>query len=115
MGGKHFKSLVDRDIILSTNKARLILAEQFFSPSIVEINLRKQVSNVKDAYELPFKVTFENKLRSFQFKIVHNIIPTNLSLYKMNIKETPQCGRCLFQNDTLVHTFLECPEVEPFW
>ena len=36
--------------------------------------------HVKDVYELPFKVTVENKLRSFQYKLVHNIIPTNLSL-----------------------------------
>jgi len=59
------------------------------------------VSNVKDAYERPFKVTIENKMRSFQFK--------------MNIKETPQCKHCLFQNETLVHKFLEQPVVEPFW
>ena len=75
-------------------------------PPIVEINLSKQVLNVKDTYELPFKVTVESKLRSFQFKIIHNIIPTNLSLYKMNIKEKPQCEHCLFQNENLVHVFL---------
>ena len=96
-------------------KARLILAEQSFSPPNVEVSLTKQVPNVKDVYELPFKVTVENKLRSFQFKIIHNIIPTNLSLYKMNIKESPQCEHCLFQNETLVHMFLECSVVEPFW
>ena len=71
--------------------------------------------NVKDVYELPFKVTVENKLRSFQVKIIHNIIPTNRSLYEMNIKETPQCEHCLFQNETLVHTFFECSLVEPVW
>ena len=103
MGGEHFKSLADSDIIPSSKKARLILAEQSFSPPIVEISLSKQVPNVKDVYELPFKVTVENKLRSFQFKIIHNIIPTNLSLYKMNIKVSPQCEHCLFQNETLVH------------
>ena len=86
IGSEPLKPLADNDTILSTKKARLILMEQSFSPLIVEINLSKQVPNVKDTYELPFKVTVENKLRSFQFKIVHNIIPTNLSLYKMNIK-----------------------------
>ena len=33
----------------------------------------------------------------------------------MNIKEKTQCERCLFQNETLVHMFLECSVVEPFW
>jgi len=115
MGVEPFKSLADSDTIPSTKKARLIFAEQSFSPPIVEISLSKQVSNVKDVYELPFKVTVENKLRSFQFKIIHSIIPTNLSQHKMNIKESPHCEHCLFQNETLVHMFLECSVVEPFW
>lgn len=72
MGGEPIKSLPDSDNILSTQKACLILAEQCFSPSTAEICLSKQVSKVKDAYALPFKVTVENKLRSFQFKIIHN-------------------------------------------
>ena len=77
MGDEPYKSLADSDTILSSKKACLILTEQSFSPPIVEIILSKQVPNVKDVYKLPFK------LRSFQFKIIHNIIPTNLSLYKM--------------------------------
>lgn len=75
-----FKSLSNSDVFLSTKKARLMLAEKSFSPPIVEINLSKQVANVKAVYELLFNVTVENKLRSFQFKIIRNIIPTNLSL-----------------------------------
>ena len=66
-----FKSLTDSDTFPSTKKAHLILAKQSFPPPIVEISLSKQVSNVKDVYELPFKVTVENKLRSFQFKIIY--------------------------------------------
>ena len=112
-----YKSLADSDIIPSSKKARLILAEQSFSPPIDEISLSKQVPNVKDVYELPFKVAVENKLRLklSRFKIIHNVIPTNFSLYKMNIKESPQCEHCLLQNETLVHMFRECSVVEPFW
>jgi len=85
MGAEPFKSLADSDTTPSFKKASFILAEQSFSLPIVGISLRMQVPNVKVVYELPFKVTVENKLRSFQFRIIHNIIPTNLSLY-MNIK-----------------------------
>ena len=92
-----------------------MLAERSFSPPIVEINLRKQVLNVKAVYELPFKVTVEIKLRSFQFKLIHNIIPTNHSLYKMNIKASPECERCLAPNETLIHMLCECPDVKIFW
>ena len=113
--GQPLKTLSNGHAISSTRKARLMFAERSFSPPIVEINLKKQVPNVKAVYELPFKVTVENKLRSFQFKLIHNIIPTNLSLYKMNIKDSPKCDRCLFQNETLVHMFCECPDVKIFW
>ena len=113
--GEPLKTLSNGHAISSTRKARLMLAESSFSPPIVEINLKKQVPNVKAFYELPFKVTVENKLRSFQFKLIHNIIPTNLSLYKMTIKDSPRCNRCLFQNETLFHMFCECPDVKIFW
>ena len=101
--------------ISSTKKARVMLAERSFSPPIVEISLRKQVLNVKAIYELPFKVTVENKLRSFQFKLIHNIIPTNHSLYKMNIEVSPKCEGCLFPNETLIHILCECPDIKIFW
>ena len=59
----------------------------------------------------PLKVTVENKLRSFQFKLMQNIIPTNHSLYKMNIKASPGCERCLVPNETLIHMLCKCPDV----
>ena len=80
------KAVSNSDDMVFTKKARLMLTERSFSPPIVEITLRNLVSNLKDVYELPFRVTVENKLRSFQYKLVHNIIPTNLSLYKMKKK-----------------------------
>ena len=41
--------------------------------------------------------------------------PPIISLYKMNIKDSPRCDRCHFQNETLVHMFCECPDVKIFW
>jgi len=113
--GEPLKTFSNGHAISSTRRARLMLAGGSFSSPIVEINLKKQVLNVKAVYELPFKVTVENKLRNFQFKLIHNIIPTNLSLYKMSIQDSPRCDRCLFQNETLVHMFFECPDVKIFW
>ena len=47
---------------------------------------KKQKLNVKAVHDTPLKITVENRLRSFQFKLIHNIIPTTFSLFKMNIK-----------------------------
>jgi len=73
--GKPLKTFSNGHAISSTRKARLMLAEKSFSPPIVEINLKKQVPNVKAVYELPFKVTVENKLRSFQFNSYTTLFP----------------------------------------
>jgi len=72
------KSLSDRDAALSTKKACLMLAAKSFSALILEINLSKQLSHVMDVYEFPLKIIDENKC--FQYKIIHSITPTNLSL-----------------------------------
>lgn len=64
----------------------MLLAEKFFCPPLVEAYLKEQKLNPSAFYELAFKVTIEKKLRSFQFKLLHNIIPANQRLWKMNIK-----------------------------
>ena len=46
-------------------------------PPNVETTLVEQNLPVKAIFELPFKVTMENKLRCFQYKVIHNILPTN--------------------------------------
>ena len=33
----------------------------------------------------------------------------------MSTKDSPRCDRCLFQNETLVHMYCECPDVKIFW
>ena len=41
-------------------------------------------------YSLPFRVTNEVKLSVFQYKIVYNILYTNIILYKMKKKRQPE-------------------------
>ena len=66
-------------------------------------------------YELPFKVTLENKLRCFQYKLIHNILPTNSRLRKMKLKTSPSCDRCSSPYETLSHLLYECSTVQIFW
>ena len=53
----------------------------------VERKLVEQNLSAKAIYELPFNVTMENKLRCFQYKVVHNLLPTNSNLEDENISE----------------------------
>ena len=79
-------------------------------------------------YSLPFAVTIENKLRSFQFKVNHNIYYTNEKMAKANMeiieikdgkevptKVTPTCSFCNEAVETLIHLFVECPMVNHLW
>ena len=80
-----------------------------------EQDLSEKNLPLKAIYELPFKVTIENKLRCFQFKIIHNILPSNQSLFKMGKKTSPRCEHCFSPNETLTHMLYECPTVQKFW
>ena len=81
---------------VSAKLARVLLAEKSFCPPLTDTYLKEQKLIPSAVYELPFKVTIENTLRSFQFKLLHNIMPTNQRLWKMNIKTSPQCEACNF-------------------
>jgi len=66
-------------------------------------------------YSLPFCVTSEVKLSVFQYKIGHNILYTNKILYKMKMKQQPDCPYCHDIDQTPLHLFVECPTAESFW
>ena len=100
----------------SAKKASSLLVEKSFCPPTVEHQLQNQnVTDLEAIYELPFKITIENKLRSFQYKLIHNILPTNQRLYKMNIKSSPVCEFCNHVNETLEHMFCKCLNVKEIW
>ena len=63
-----------------------MFADKSFCPPLTESYSREQTFTPSTVYELPFKITIENKLRSFQFKLIHNVLPTNQRLWKMKVK-----------------------------
>ena len=63
---------------------------------------------------LPFNCTKETKLQIMQWKILHEIYPSNILLTKMKIKSSEKCELC-GERDTLIHFFYECIKVENVW
>ena len=88
---------------------------KMLKPPKVERKLFKQNISAKAVYELPFKVTMENKLRCFQYKVVHNILPTNRNLYNMKLRKSPSCDRCSHPHETLFQPVYEFPSGQFFW
>ena len=49
--------------------------------------------------------------RTFQYKIVTNILPTNEYLARYRVKESDVCHLCNLERDTIVHRLYECETI----
>jgi len=65
-------------------------------------------------FNLPFKTVRNTKIQTFQYRLIHRIIPCNKWLNNIKIKDSPACDFC-DKIDDLPHFFLQCPEVKLFW
>ena len=63
---------------------------------------------------MPFVATTETKLSIFQYKMIHDIFPTNSLLFKMKITDTTKCPLCQDQIHDIRHLFVKCPFVNMF-
>ena len=53
-------------------------------------------------------------LRNFQYKFLHRIVPTNVFLYKIRLKDTKLCTFCKSCDETVEHLFYDCPVTKNF-
>ena len=68
----------------------------------------------EEVYMVPIESTMEGKLRSFQFKILHDILNVKNNLFRWKISENSYCRFCNLQNETLIHFFFDCEIVKNF-
>ena len=54
-------------------------------------------------------------IRNFQYKFLHQIIPTNIFLHKIHLQDTKLCSFCKNQDETIGHLFFDCPIISDFW
>ena len=103
---------------ISCRKAYKILLRKHTDPPTSQGRLIKYGINESEHslyYLLPFVVTHETKLSIFQFKILHNILSTNLLLYRMNIRDSSSCPICNNSTQTIEHMFITCYSALEFW
>ena len=80
----------------------------------------KNIIDVKDlewkkVYKLAMSCTIDNRLKNFQYKLLHRIVSTNTFLLKIQKAPSSLCGFCLCNPETLEHLFWECQEIQSFW
>ena len=66
-------------------------------------------------YELPFQIRSDIKTAMFQYQIIHNILPTEVSLFKAKICDGDICPQCFASRHSLDHMFLHCQLTLSFW
>ena len=64
---------------------------------------------------LPRLVTHNTYMRSFQYKILNNILYLNKKLHIFGIKSSPLCSFCNLYDETPFHIFYECDRVKFLW
>ena len=69
----------------------------------------------KEIWLTPRKTTKEIQLLELQFKIAHNLYPSNILLQKMKIKNTNRCDYCPHEIDFIEHFFYNCNQIKPLW
>jgi hypothetical protein len=66
-------------------------------------------------FKIIFTCTIDTKLQNFQYKLLHQILPTKSLLYKMHVKDNDLCNFCIDCSDSLVHIYYDCPFAREFW
>ena len=103
-----------------TNEAKrfreLIITSRKNQPCAVNFWKRKFDYDVKTSdWIVSFESTTETRLRVLQWKLLHNIYPTNILLSKMRVTENNFCSYCSETIDYIEHFFYFCPVIRQFW
>ena len=111
------KNEIYTDIISTKNVYSAMLKNVFIPPTAESKILRYGffLENVNRVYELPFLTKNDIKIVMFQYKVIHNILPTKVSLFKAKITDNDICPQCLTDRHSLDHMFLYCSFTLSFW
>ena len=61
------------------------------------------------------RITTVMKQRSFQFRLIHRAVVTNVHLARWNVIQADLCTFCNLQPETYSHLFWECDQVKVVW
>ena len=77
----------------------------------MEINTDKYMRGFTDVY----RVTNVPKYRSFQYRLLHRAVITNVHLHKWLMAESELCSFCNLEKETYTHLFIFCPKTAELW
>ena len=70
--------------------------------------------NFEDAYKQKILIIPDNKLKEFNFKLLHNILPCGTNLKRWKLKEISSCSICK-ENQDIIHMLYTCRQIRHIW
>ena len=84
------------------------------TPSAIQYWNNLGLTNEKqqlESFAFARKACKESLALSYQYRLIHNVLPTNENLKRWRIRKDDNCEYCN-QPETLVHMFIECPNIQ---
>ena len=103
--------------ILSSREISILISNVLNKPTS-NIYFEKLFENTLDwnkIYLSPRLATIDTTLRSFQYKVLNNILFLNKKLYSFGITNTALCSFCNTVEETPIHIFFDCVHVKCYW
>ncbi len=68
----------------------------------------------KSIFRMPFITVRDPRIQTFQYRVIHRIVPCNEWLFKLTVKPSITC-EYYFHSDSLIHLFINCEKTKAFW
>jgi len=96
---------------ISTKYVYNLLLKKFLVPPTAKTKILKHgftLETIQKVYELPFQIKCDIKITMFQYKIIHNILATKMSLFRAKLSDNDiiLCPQCLADTHSLDHMLI---------
>ena len=108
-----------KELGFSSKEIYSILISNILNKPTSNIYFEKLLENTtldwSKIYLLPLLSTIDTNLRSFQYKILNNVLFLNKKLCNFGITNTALCSFCKTFEETPKHIFYDCIHVKYLW
>ena len=117
---KYNNNTLNKPVVCTLQTRPQNIRQELIKDNVIEplaVRFWQNKFNVKisqEHWKLANSCTKEVRLRLIHWKILHNIFPTNILLYRIGIKNTENCDFCS-QKDYIEHFFWHCYKIRSLW
>ncbi len=65
-------------------------------------------------FRMPFITVRDTRIQTFQYRLIHRIVPCNDWLFKLTEKPSSTC-EYRFHSDSLIYFLINCEKTKAFW